>query len=383
MGPAHLLIFVEDPGAANFVAGLPGALAEKGWRTTLLTGGFAEGYLRERRVSVQAFPHDATVRAVLERVDPRLVLLAPSDDVDTKSYELIAQARWAGIESVGIVDFWGTPDMRYRGPGDTPLSYAPDWLLLPDEQAKKTFVGFGYPEERTTVSGHPHFDYVRSNAARLAREDRQALRQRLFPAADRTENVVVFLAEPLTGRLTPLFQRSPDFTLFGRGQSSDRTKIVLEEFLDAATLASPRPHLVLRLHPKTPHEELCSYFSEFDQISRDGPAISVVHAADRVVGMTSIVLLEAAIVGRPTFSIIPRQMEKDWMPSIRMGITQCATTREQVRTTFVDWLNEEVPEAPEVDREGLFAPGSLGRASDFIHALLERGGKPTAASNHR
>lgn len=37
-----VLIFVEDPGAANYVAQLPEALAERGWRTLLLADGSAK-----------------------------------------------------------------------------------------------------------------------------------------------------------------------------------------------------------------------------------------------------------------------------------------------------------------------------------------------------
>ena len=46
-----VLMFVEDPGAANYVAPLPAALAESGWHSTLLSAESAREYLYARGVS--------------------------------------------------------------------------------------------------------------------------------------------------------------------------------------------------------------------------------------------------------------------------------------------------------------------------------------------
>ena len=47
-----VLIFVEDPGAVNYVAQLPAALSESGLRVRLLADGFAKDHLRERGIDL-------------------------------------------------------------------------------------------------------------------------------------------------------------------------------------------------------------------------------------------------------------------------------------------------------------------------------------------
>lgn len=364
-----VLIFVEDPGAANYIAELPSVLAQRGLRARLLAAGSAADYLRQRGISAEAVPFSATAEEVLASAAPRLLMVGTSENPDTLGLALVAEARLAGIESVGVVDALANAEYRFQGRTDDPLAYAPNWLLLPDRRTREAYVALGYPAERAVVCGHPHYDYVRETAARLAREGRSRLRARELPEAPADRKVVVFVAEVSTGLNPRQFQRSAEYTLAGRGTSTGRTEIVLEEFLDAVQLVKPRPYLVLRLHPKNTPDEFTTYLNEFDLVSSGGSPLELIYVADLVVGMTSMVLLEAALLGRPTLSIIPRAVERAWLPSIHMGLTACATTRSQLRSTIVDLLQTN-PQKPQVDADSGIVFGSLRRTADFIEWRL-------------
>ena len=78
---------------------------------------------------------------------------------------------------------------------------------------------------------------------------------------------MVFVSEVSTGLNPDQYQMSPDYTLTGRGDKTDRYGIVLEEFIDATNGLKPRPYLVLRMHPKNTEEELAPFLKEFDQVS--------------------------------------------------------------------------------------------------------------------
>jgi hypothetical protein len=191
----------------------------------------------------------------------------------------------------------------------------------------------------------------------------------MFPSNHKDDLVVVFVSEISTGLNPSKYSRLPDYTLTGRGTRMDRTEIVLEEFLDAAAQLKPSPYLVLRMHPKNTKEELASFLGDFRQISEKEAPLKLVYAADLVVGMTSMLLLEAAIMGRPTLSIVPRVAEKESLPTIRAGITPCVTTRDELRAILPDLLGKNSQSvASGIDQ--FIYPGSLQRTVAFIEGLL-------------
>ncbi|HEV2145972.1 MAG TPA: hypothetical protein VGR37_01000 [Longimicrobiaceae bacterium] len=326
----EVLVYVEDPGAANYAADLPAALAAAGVGARLLVRGTADGYLRERGVPAEPVPADVEADALLGRTRPRLVVVGTSEDADTLGLALVDAARARGIPTLGLVDAFSNAEHRFRGRAEHPLAHAPDWLAVPDEWTRGAFVELGADPARTVVCGHPQYDWVRALAAELAREGRQAVRARVLPeAAERP--VVVFVAEVSTGLDPAQYRKSAAYTLQGRGASTGRTRVVLEELLDSAAELRPRPYVVLRLHPKNTPQEFAAYAAEVDRVSAGGSPLELAYAADLVVGMTSMLLLEAEILGVPTLSVVPREVEREWLPSVRYGGTPCVGSREELR----------------------------------------------------
>lgn len=365
--PIDVLIYVEDPGADNYCADLPEALGKRGWRSLLVAEGFALERLRTRGIPVEELHRPVTARDLLKRLRPRLVVTGTSQNPDTFGFDLIAAARALGVMSVGAVDAPVNADYRFRGRTEEPLHHAPDWLAVPDSWTREAYVALGYPPERVAVSGHPQYDRVLSVKEQLDREDRLQRREILFPGVSETP-VIVFAAEISDG-LVHHFHRSPEYTLAGRGGRDGRTDIVLEEFLDAAALLEPEPYLVLRLHPKNTSEELAPYLPEFRLVSRTEPPLELVHAADLVVGMSSMILLEAAIMGRLTLSIVPREVEAKSLLNVRIGVTPQVTTREALRALL--------PELVRTCLDPFAAPlstfvtaGSRERTVTFLESLL-------------
>jgi hypothetical protein len=364
-----ILLYVEDPGAANYVASLPAALEAHGWRASLLADGHAYPYLLQLGIHPEPVRHPVTAKELLSKSKPRLVVVGTSENPDSFGFDLITEARALEIMTVGAVDAFGNADYRFRGRTENALSHAPERLAVPDQWTKDAYISLGYPSEHIAVCGHPHYDRVLAAAERLRQEDRQVLRRAMFPSNHKDDLVVVFVSEISTGLNPSKYSRLPDYTLTGRGTRMDRTEIVLEEFLDAAAQLKPSPYLVLRMHPKNTKEELASFLGDFRQISEKEAPLKLVYAADLVVGMTSMLLLEAAIMGRPTLSIVPRVAEKESLPTIRAGITPCVTTRDELRAILPDLLGKNSQSvASGIDQ--FIYPGSLQRTVAFIEGLL-------------
>jgi hypothetical protein len=332
------LFFAEDPGAANYVAPLARVVGQSGMSFRLLTRGPAGAYLRERGILAEALPAEGNPRELLAGLRPRVLVTGTSEDRDAWGLALIDAAQALGVRSVGAVDGPANSAFRFRGRGGHALFHRPDWLMVPDDWTKASYVGLGFAPGRIAVCGHPHHDVVRDAKRALDEEGRVAVRRRILPAAAGRE-IVAFLTELSVGLNEEEFRRSPSYTLVGHG-SDRRTLVVLDEFLDAVALLPERPYLVLRIHPKDSTGGYTPYLAAFDHISDSGPPLDLVYAADLVVGMTSMLLLEAALLNRPTLSIVPRAMERDWLPSIGWGLTPCAYEPAAVRSRIAAWRQQ-------------------------------------------
>jgi hypothetical protein len=351
---ADVLVFVQDPGAANFVVDLPDALAERGIGCRVEAIGAAAAHL-----GVPAAPVDAVadLDALLEDAHPSVIVVGTAEDLDTPALPLVDAARRRGVPSVGVVDGPANAAHRFRGRASAPLAHAPDWLLLADEWTRQEYVALGYPADRAIVTGHPLHDRVRAVGGQHRRH-----RDPTSPF------VLLFAAERSTGLDPGQFEASEEYTLRGRGSSVGRTQIVMEELLDAVAALPERIVTVLRLHPKNTREELAPHLAEFDRVSGGGPTAEAVLAADGVVGMTSILLEEAVLLGRPTLSIVPRAIERAASASTRLGLTPCASTRADVRQAVAEMVRAPtVPPAAVVD--AAFPRGGLRRAADVIAEL--------------
>jgi hypothetical protein len=363
----EVLIFVEDPGAANYVAALPAALEAHGWRVALVAEGSACSYLQALGVAVKTVPPGAEAADILALTRPRVCVTGSSENLETLGLKLNHASPAARIESVGVVDAPANAAYRFRGLSDNPLAYVPHWLLVPDEGTRQLYAALGFPLQRIVVCGHPHYDFVRAKRAALAAEGQAALKCRLLPGVLPGQKVAVFGAELSTGLNPQQFQHSAEYTLSGRGARRGRTEIVLEEFLDAVSGISPRPYLVLRLHPKNAPEEFSDYRPEFDWVSQGGSPLELLYAADLVVGMTSMLLLEAVLLGRPALAIVPRTAELAWLP-IRTDLLASATTRPQLRSKLRDLLQSDTPP---VTAEVALVSNSLQHVVEFIEHILK------------
>lgn len=372
-GDVDILIYVEDPGAANYVAALPAALEKRGWRTCMLADGLAYSFLLQLGTTdPERRPSSLTARGLLRKRTPRLILVGTSANPDSFGFDLITEARDSGIMTIGVVDAFGNADCRFRGRTKSALSYAPDMLAVADHWTRDAYISLGYPTERIVVCGHPHYDRVLEAAERFGRGERQALRRAAFPSNHEDAPVVIFGAEPSTGLNPGKYVRSADYTLTGRGTRVNRTEIVLEEFLDAVAELSPRPYLVLRLHPKNTREELLVFTGAFHQVSEKSPSLELLYAADLIVGMTSMLLQEAAIMGRPTLSIVPRAAERQSLPMVRTNIIPCVSTRDDLRAILPELLAGS-HKAVTSGIEQLIHYGSLQKAVAFIEDILTGG----------
>ncbi|GAO78934.1 hypothetical protein [Sphingopyxis sp. C-1] len=320
------LLFAEDPGAALFMRELPAALRDAGAIPVTLALPFAAPYFpTEKLIAAPDALDDAAAEALLARFNPAAVIFGTSENPDSFAFNLVAASRRNGVPTIAAVDSAPNAEHRFRGHGTDPLRYAPDTLLVADSASADAYRALGIESDQIAICGHPRFDEIAAIRERWSEDQRAQQRRRHFPGVPDDEKIVVFVSELSVGLGDNPFRRDDDYSLAGTSGSDARSRIVGEELLLALSHLPYPVHRVLRLHPKQDDAEEADFSALFDQVSQSEPGLELVNAADLVVGMTSILLIEAACLGRPVLSIVPRSEERQWLGDARKAIPSVST----------------------------------------------------------
>ena len=363
-----VLMLAEDPGAVNFLA----PLVSEFYKLKVRVYFFAHGAGAKQCDALNHIYEEVgsrSARCIFDEINPDLLVVGTSEDRNALGLQFIDLASERNVVSFGVIDGPMSAAYRFRGASMKALDHAPDYLLVPDAVSFHAYASLGFPKKKIIVVGHPIWDYVRDRYKELSITLKEEWRQKIYADFMPERKLVVFLVDLSTGLLPEEWRRSPEYTLTGRGESDLRTIIVLEEFLDVVANADDSICVALRLHPKVDLNDFEKFKPEVFDICQGGDAYPYLLAADLVVGMSTVLLTEAALLRRPTLSILPREIEKFWLPSIGLGVTPCVTHREDILPQISKLL-----QAARVEDEILnksFPPGSAKRAVGTILGRAE------------
>ena len=310
----NILLYVEDPGAANGLMHLPAKFIQHGHDAILLASGHACVYLKSHNISFVDITHISCPLVIIERYNPDRILVGTSENTNSIGLQLIAAGKDKGIKTIAYVDSCAMAEFRFKGSSNNALMYLPDHILAADQSVVTNFIQLGVSPSLITLVGNPYYGYVQEVYNSLSLQNLALQRKKLFGDAAQDKAVVVFLSEISNGLGTQEYCKTVDYTLHGRGSSNLRTHIVLEELLDSLSLLPIQPWIVLKLHPKDTINVYKNYLTELDQIITSQSALQVVFCADLVVGMTTSLLLESALMRKPVLSVLPRRAEQSWLP---------------------------------------------------------------------
>ena len=319
-----ILVHVEDPGAVNFLKSLPEVLLGLGLNVVMICEGVAASIFHDHECFYPL--NNETASRLLERLEPTLIIVGTSENLNSFGLILVKEAHNLGIYSVGMVDMFCNADNRFRGNSDDAFKYCPDELFLPDDGTKNQFLDLGAPAQKFTVVGNPAY----KNALDFREKMEQSGLIRETGSLDKTRLRVLFVAEGWDKLNLDASRKNSNYSLHGRGGSDFRTIIAMEELVDSLARADMKCHITLRLHPNSEYADFMDIAQEFDDVSRGGNVYEICWGVDLVVGMASMLLLEAALLGLPTLSILPDSSEKRWMPNLNIGPTTCVSSREEL-----------------------------------------------------
>lgn len=365
-----ILSFSREAGGAEAIAPVVKKLMNK-YRVILLAKDYAKNVFTRHSLpftEITKYSLDLMEELIKKIQKPSLIFTSatslPWNDM-TERY-LWKWAEHEGVPSIAVIDQWQNYSLRFSGvEKDEHLKYLPDYICVMDDYAKSQMVSEGIPESRIIVTGQPAFDsiiqYKRNFSSRL-RKIRETLGVR-----NEAEKLILFVSEALYRD----FGNSLGYT------EVDTLNAVLDtlsksQFSDCGFKFT----LIIKLHPQNKMEDFDNIdFSKYHAInikfiSREMHPRELVLASDVVVGMSSILLVESILMGRPTLSLQINSKKDDDLVATKIGAIPLIRSVEDFEKIFYSMLTDK-----QYFNDYLYGQNKLcsdGLASERIVQLVDK-----------
>lgn len=329
-----ILLFARDPGGANVIIPFIKPLLGK---YILHVYGKDAGYRKLNEEYAQTFNITESISCIsiesitcwLELLRPDFVITGTSADDMAEKYIWKACER-IGIPAFAILDQWVNYGVRFSAYGVSELSeyekekihcYQPFKIIVMDEYAKCEMIRAGFEENRILAAGQPHFDRIKSIFDGLKAVISQELE-------------LVFVSEPIE----KVYKETTEGSHYWGYTEKTIFLQVQKVLMDLAKKYNKNVHLVVRPHPK---ENEDSYYKEILQtenyhvtIDEKTEGLQLIKNADYIIGMSSMLLLEAAVCGRPIISVQIGLARENPLILARKGLMETVTQKEQLWHTM-------------------------------------------------
>ena len=275
---ARLALAAHDPGGAAVLAAAAPDLRAAGHDLFWLPGGPAAKLWREAGEAAPEAMAAPAAAAALERAGPELLLTGTSFH-DGFERALWAAARRLRVPSLAVLDAWTNIERRFQSSDGA--SEQPDAFGVMDEATRADVAAAGWCRARLFVTGQPHLAARTERLKRLRRGRRGGERKQ-----------VVFFSEPII----------EDFGPTARGFTQFTVATLAAEALGA----NLRVHFSIKPHPRESESGWRDWLTRAPRATLAvGDTESLLGGADGILGMTTMVLLEAALAGIPVLSLQP------------------------------------------------------------------------------
>lgn len=331
-----IMLMARDPGGANVILALVKTLAARRYEVRLLGKDMALdrykafGLEAEDISKFMSLDSDLGMNMLgfIQQERPDFIISGTSVDDFTE------RCLWQGAAQLGIpcfciIDQWINYGLRFSPYTLSQLEayqrkpehpYLPDRILVMDDEARDAMLAAGFDEERVLTSGQPYFDLLLNNMPAWSEGQINHLRSELL--LERDEYLAVYISEPIsqTGNYGGILGYDEKITLKYLRQAMSRV----------GQRHKRRVTICVLPHPKETIDGYEDLFLENSndmlnlRLNRHEPG-DIIRAADLVCGMSSMLFIEAVLLGCPGVSIqiglrgsSPLVLEqKGWLQSVR------------------------------------------------------------------
>lgn len=335
-----LLFFARDPGAANCLVPVINRcisnydvivyakdVAFKRFLHFGINVRMAEKYCFDKGIK--------SLVTILKDIAPDAVITGTSVDDYTERY-LWKGCAILGIPAIAVIDQWTNLGIRfsrfdYLHENDYAKELSHDFLptsiCVMDDLAKNMIVGEGIEDDRIIVTGQPHFDMVRQYFEETNAE--------VEPTT-----VITFVSEPIFRDYDNFGSENywgfNEFTIFDE---------LIEVLVEKSDLIDEDFKVIVRPHPRDDlkmwEDKLASIQNMNVLIDSDSTTYELLKKSSLVCGMSSMMLLEAAICDVPIMSIMIGLKRANPFVLNNIGICPSITDRESLEENMETFIRGE------------------------------------------
>jgi hypothetical protein len=370
-------------GAASLVPVIRRLLAGKTCRVTPLAYLQAVQVLNDAGVGCHALPDDLTEDAAGKLLrDESADLLLSATSVNPLGHEkkFIAAARRLLIPSLAVLDFWSNYRDRFSD-AQGQLAFKPDLVAVMDERARQDLLAEGFDSKRLVVTGQPALDGLNEWKSRFTSTRRNALRHHMGVSG--TTRLVAFLSQAIEA-----FYGSDIRAAGHLGYTEQRVfRAVYEALNRIAERHDLKIVVAFRRHPREAAEWIDSFVSDGKArlvATGNSEPRALLVSADLVVGMNTVLLIEACYLGCITVSVQPGLRTTDPLASNHLGLSRAVYDETGIEAALEACLLDTETRRRMKTRLRHFSSDGLAahRVADLLYKMLERRGAETK-KNHR
>jgi hypothetical protein len=372
----RILIISRDPGGTNAIMPLIEPLRALGNEVSVYGKNAALSIYRKQNIDCSDIC-DTIPSGTQEETDefvrktrPDLILTGTSSEDFTERH-LWRAAEKAGIPSFAVLDQWTNYRLRLISEGGDPMNgratselIVPSFFFIMDEFAMKEMCALGIDREKLVVSGQPFFDHIRKAGDKFTTSQVEKLRRELTGAEGGL--VFVFASQPIAS-LHRINGMAEDYW----GYTEETVlKSVIKCLSKLTEEMATKVTLVIRLHPKdepTVYQNALATLpnSIKSVVDRVIDSSLLLKASDLIIGMFSMLLLEAAILERRFISVQIGLKRENPLIFDRMGLVRSILTDYELEETLRGILNGENGESPNLT----FEFGATERITNYLEAF--------------
>lgn len=370
-GLPRVVVVCGDPGGANAVAPVIETLGAQG-RVAVRALAYrqASALWADRGISCTSLDEGITrdmVAGWLCNPTAGLLLTGTSANPDDMEKQFIAVARDCHVPSLAVLDFWANYVRRFSD-DEGRLIYLPDRIAVMDEQAREEMIAVGFDPARLAVTGQPAFDDLAGWRSRFSPRQGQEIRDGLRVGPE--EALVLFASQPISV-LYGVDSDSPSHPGFTEQMVLDAVLAALEQVSREKGRAIV---LAVRPHPREAADWFESVSSSTIRIAPATRAASrdLAMAADLLVGMNTILLVEACYLGCVVLSVQPGLRVPDVLPTNRAGLSRAVYRSAEIKPALEELLFDSAArEAVQVRLRRLRSEsGAAQRVADLTYKMM-------------
>lgn len=306
---------------------------------------------------------------------PVLVLTSASSlpDVDMTEQRLWRWADERGIASLAVLDQWQNIMRRFSSPhvSDRPPA-RPTRIAVMDELVRKEMLAGGFTADQVVVTGQPYLEWSLQHSRAKQLDCRPQVRRKMI--VESNERVICFVSEPLA--------RFYGREMLGFDEFSILTEVVAS--LRASCKTVQPVCLWIKLHPKDRYEDfgrwqggqVCPGF-RLRVIQKEIGPEETLWGSDLVIGMCSLLLVQAALIGRPVISaqLNASNSQPDWCYLSQRGWIPRITSTRELQHLLQRLLNDQQYLREYVARQSVMSSheGAAKRIAELSVRLIQTG----------